>query len=95
MSMIFIHYSAPNQKSELNYQLALLIYVYMSRNRQRQIAYISTFIQGRVDVTRLDSPESASHKLILLICIQLIAKRLARLGFLSPRRYANILNFEF
>lgn len=60
----------------------------MSRNRQRQIPYISSFVQDRVDMTRLCSPESATHKLILLICIQSIAKRLARLGF-------PILNFEF
>lgn len=60
----------------------MLIYVYMSKNRQRQISYISTFAQARVDVTRLDFPESATHKLLLLICIQSIAKRLAQLGLL-------------
>lgn len=67
----------------------------MSRNRQRQIFYISTFAQGRVGVTRLDSPESTTHKLSLLICILSITKRLAGLGFISTRPEANILNFEF
>lgn len=66
-SLLRSDYSPLNQESELNYQLALLIYVYMSRNRQRQISYISTFAQARVNVTRLDSPESATHKLLLLI----------------------------